>query len=311
MSRFTGVKILTWAAMDNHFHLLLKVPEKAGFLKKFEEDAVDKDGEVVTGEERLLKHLRKLYSEKYVEQVRREIVAMREKGMEENITQFLNKYKRRFCDLSLFMKEVKERFSRWYNQNHDWKGAVWMNRFKSVMVEDGNALRTMSAYIDLNAVRAGIVEDPKDYRWCGYAEAVAGSKVARYGLCEVMQQPRETWMDREVEKVNPETEERETVVKRGSGGWYRCWLMRDGKEVDVDEKSQQYGVKAKTGIPKEIAEDSLAREGVLTMPEILRTKIRYFTEGIALGGQEFVEEWYEKNRSHYSPRGKQGRRKYL
>ena len=179
MSRFTGVKILTWAAMDNHFHLLLKVPEKAGFLKKFEEDAVDKDGEVITGEERLLKHLRKLYSEKYVEQMRREIAAMREKGMEENITQFLNKYKRRFCDLSLFMKEVKERFSRWYNQNHDWKGAVWMNRFKSVMVEDGNALRTMSAYIDLNAVRAGIVEDPKDYRWCGYAEAVAGSKVAR------------------------------------------------------------------------------------------------------------------------------------
>ena len=204
------------------------------------------------------------------------------------------------------MKEVKERFSRWYNQNHDRKGAVWMNRFKSVMVEDGNALRTMSAYIDLNAVRAGIVDDPKDYRWCGYAEAVAGSKVARYGLCEVMQQPRESWMDREVEKVNPETEKRETVVKRGSGGWYRCWLMRDGKEVDVDEKSQQYGVKAKNGIPKEIAEDSLAREGVLTMPEILRTKIRYFTEGIALGGQEFVEEWYEKNRIHYSPAREKG-----
>ena len=85
--------------------------------------------------------------------------------------------------------------------------------------------------------------------------------------------------------------------------------MRDGKEVDVDEKSQQFGVKAKTGIPKEIAEESLAREGVLTMPEILRTKIRYFTEGIALGGQEFVEEWYEKNRSHYSPARETGAKK--
>ncbi len=31
------------------------------------------------------------------------------------------------------------------------------------------------AYVDLNAVRAGMVEDPADYRWCGYGEAVDGS----------------------------------------------------------------------------------------------------------------------------------------
>ncbi|MEM1223393.1 MAG: hypothetical protein AAGH40_11570 [Verrucomicrobiota bacterium] len=33
----------------------------------------------------------------------------------------------------------------------------------------------MAAYIDLNPVRAGLVKDPKDYRYCGYAEAVAGN----------------------------------------------------------------------------------------------------------------------------------------
>jgi len=37
----------------------------------------------------------------------------------------------------------------------------------------------MAAYIDLNAVRAGLVEDPKDYRFCGYAEAVVGHRRAR------------------------------------------------------------------------------------------------------------------------------------
>jgi hypothetical protein len=41
------------------------------------------------------------------------------------------------------------------------------------MVEDGEALRTISAYLDLNPVRAGLVDDPKDYRWGGYAEAMA------------------------------------------------------------------------------------------------------------------------------------------
>lgn len=38
------------------------------------------------------------------------------------------------------------------------------------------------AYIDLNPVRSGLVEDPEDYRCCGYAKAVAGNAVARKGL---------------------------------------------------------------------------------------------------------------------------------
>jgi hypothetical protein len=43
-------------------------------------------------------------------------------------------------------------------------------------------LALMAAYIDLNPVRAGIVADPKHYRWCGYAEAVAGIKMAKEGI---------------------------------------------------------------------------------------------------------------------------------
>jgi hypothetical protein len=44
----------------------------------------------------------------------------------------------------------------------------------------------MAAYIDLNPVRAGIVKDPADDRWCGYAEATAGSRRAQPGLRAVM-----------------------------------------------------------------------------------------------------------------------------
>lgn len=40
----------------------------------------------------------------------------------------------------------------------------------------------MPAYIDLNPVRAGLVSDPKDYRFCGYAEAVASRLLATKGL---------------------------------------------------------------------------------------------------------------------------------
>ena len=60
----------------------------------------------------MLGHLSTLYSEAYVEHVREEITMMREQGREEDVARFLDKYKKRFCDLSLFVKEVKERFSR-------------------------------------------------------------------------------------------------------------------------------------------------------------------------------------------------------
>jgi hypothetical protein len=56
-------------------------------------------------------------------------------------------------------------------------------------VEGGVACWTIAAYIDLNAVRAGIVEDPADYRWSSYGEAVGagrGAAKARSGLVRAL-----------------------------------------------------------------------------------------------------------------------------
>ncbi len=84
-------------------------------------------------------------------------------------------------------KGVMQRFTQWYNGKHKRSGTLWERRFKSVVVEDGLAARTMAAYIDLNPVRAGMVSDPAEYRWSGYGEAVGGGtkgdgKRAREGL---------------------------------------------------------------------------------------------------------------------------------
>jgi putative transposase len=85
--------------------------------------------------------------------------------------------------VSVFMQELKKRFTWWYNKRVGRKGPLWEDRFKSVLVEnDETVLLTMAAYIDLNPVHAGLVKDPKDYRWSGYGEAVAGNKARRVGL---------------------------------------------------------------------------------------------------------------------------------
>jgi len=287
MALFSGVKVMTYCLLSNHWHLLVKVPSKEKFSRQFE----DREGEMKgAGEGRLLGHLATLYSKAYINQLKLELADMRERGLEDAAQEVLEKYKRRFCDLSRYVKEVKERFTRWYNRKHQRVGTLWSGRFKSVLVENGEALRTMAAYIDLNPVRAGIVEDPKDYRWCGYAEAVAGSRHARRGLCMVMDQPQDSWG-----KTSGE-----------SGAWYRCWLMLDGAQAESEGGSEMNHVKIRKGIPKENAEKSLAAKGKLSAGECLLSRLKYMSEGAAIGSKSFIETLFAKHRKEFGEHRRSG-----
>ena len=268
---FSGVKVMTYCLLSNHWHVLVKVPSRDKFLRQFE----DREGEEVgAGEARLIGHLATLYSRAYINQLKLELADMRERGLGDAAAQILEKYKRRFCDLSLYVKEVKERFSRWYNRKHQRVGTLWSGRFKSVLVENGEALRTMAAYIDLNPVRAGIVDDPKDYRWCGYAEAVAGSRHARRGLCMVMREPQDSWND--------------------CGSWYRCWLMLDGEQVEADGMMKINHAKIRKGIPQKKVKNALKAEGKLTAGESLLSRLKYLSDGAAIGSESFLDTLFAK-----------------
>lgn len=76
-------------------------------------------------------------------------------------------------------------------ETHFRTGRLWEDRFKSVIVEDCVAAKTISAYIDLNSVCAGMVKDPADCRWSSYGEAIGGGskgngKTARAGLVRAL-----------------------------------------------------------------------------------------------------------------------------
>jgi len=264
MSRFAGVEVLTYCVMDNHFHVLVRVPERAKWLRRF-------DGE--GGEEKFLKHLSCVYSKAFMTQLRVELADYRASGRDVLADQLLQSFKDRLCDVSKFVKELKERFTRWYNKIHGRRGTLWMDRFKSVLVQDGKALRTMAAYIDLNPVRAGLVADdrPEDYRFCGYAEAVAGSKRMRRGLCRVMEVPQDSWLLAR-EKTAASRAEQRKAKKVTPAAMYCVLLVLEEGCVS----------------PKEMSEEDLEK-AKLSVPQLLRCRVRYFTEGIALGGKQFVD----------------------
>ena len=71
----------------------------------------------------------------------------------------------KLSSLSEFMREIKIGFARFYNRRHRRRGYFWRDRFKSVIVENGETLVNCLAYIDLNPLCAGLVERPEEYRW--------------------------------------------------------------------------------------------------------------------------------------------------
>jgi hypothetical protein len=156
------------------------------------------------------------------------------------------------------MKTLKQRFSQWYNKQKGRRGTLWEDRFKSVLVQgDFLTLATMAAYIDLNAVRAGMVNDPKEYRWCGYAEALGGHAVARKGLTRILEQygQRTDWR---------------SVSRR-----YREHLFGSGVKRTGDERSRG----RRRGFSRKKVQQVLDEGGDLPREELLRCRVRYFSDG--------------------------------
>ena len=63
------------------------------------------------------------------------------------------------------MGEAKVGFTKYYNRHHNPRGYFWGDRLKSLIVDKGETLLNCLAYINLNPLRAGMVEYPEQCRW--------------------------------------------------------------------------------------------------------------------------------------------------
>lgn len=67
--------------------------------------------------------------------------------------------------LSRAMREVGQNYVQAFNARHGRSGTLWQGRFKSCLVDSDRYLLTVIRYIELNPVRAALVDKPEDYRW--------------------------------------------------------------------------------------------------------------------------------------------------
>jgi REP element-mobilizing transposase RayT len=223
-------EVLGFCIMGNHFHLVVRMHPGDGY----------NDEEI--------KHRFKLYHGK-------------DSNREVNDTEIIQKLREKWSDLSEYVKEIKHGFSRFYNRRHNRKGFFWSDRFKSVIVDNGETLINCLAYIDLNPVRAGIVKQPERYRWCslGYHVQTNNSEIflsMDFGL-------------------------REFAVRRVEDrlGYYRRFVYEKGG-LTLKGAERVRGIDIKT-------------------VERFRYRTRYFTDSGIIGTKAFVGRIYRQFKDYF------------
>ncbi len=229
------VKILGICIMGNHFHLLVKMlPEY-----KFSDEEINKRFVKFYGGDRV-------FTDGLIPSLRAKL-----------------------SSLSEFVREIKVGFARYYNRRHHRRGYFWGDRFKSVIVEKGDTLINCLAYIDLNPLRAGLVDRPEAYRWnsLGY-HVQTGNKdnflSTDFGLKEFNVKSKK-------ERIR----------------WYRRYVYEAGA-VNQPEKG-----KAKV-IDGKVLEKERNKGFELSRSDRFKYRTRYFTDSGIIGSKQFVSTNYQR-----------------
>ncbi|MDZ4263309.1 MAG: transposase [Pseudomonadota bacterium] len=75
---------------------------------------------------------------------------------------------------SVLMKSLGQRYVQYVNRVYRRSGTLWEGRFRSCPVQEEAYLLSCQRYIELNPVRANMVEHPAEYRWSSYRANAQG-----------------------------------------------------------------------------------------------------------------------------------------
>jgi putative transposase len=229
------VEILGFCLMGNHFHILVRVIPEYKFT---DEDILNRYVDFY-GDERI-------FADGLVPSLRLKL-----------------------SNLSEFMREIKVGFARCYNRRHNRRGYFWGDRFKSVIVDKGETLINCLAYIDLNPLRAGLVDRPEDYRWnsLGY---------------HVQTNSRNNFLSTDFGLKEFNVKSKKERIRR-----YRRYVYEAGA-IDRPDKMQAGVIDPKV-VAKERKEDF-----EISRISRFRYRTRYFTDSGIIGSKEFVAQNYQR-----------------
>jgi len=231
LCRFYFVDLLGFCLMGNHFHLVIRMHP----------------AETATDEE-IVKRFKKRF------------------GDDAEITAYqIQEYRQKLVSLGVFVKDVKQGFTQYYNKRWNRKGYFWGERFKSLIVQEGVSLVNLLAYVDLNPVRAGLVQRPEDYHWNTLGYLVQSGN--RDGLVN---------LDLGMHEWN-EVDSTEIIRK------YREFIYATGAVDAGEDKTQD----------AEMVGQKRKNKNRISRKDVFRGRCRYFTDSGVIGSKEFVGEVFD------------------
>ena len=167
-------------------------------------------------------------------------------------------YRRRLFDVSEYMRNIQSAFARWYNRSYQRRGRFWADRFKSVVLGDMAAVLDCMLYVELNPVRAGLVQRPEE--WQG--SSIYLRELGKDGWLS----PLGTFLLDQPSPKKALREFRERLYYRGN----------------VPTKEGQ------AAISQVVLDEEIARG--FTSRGVYRKRLGYFVDGLAIGTEQFIRD---------------------
>ncbi len=307
---FCKVQIVGFCLMDNHFHLLVKLPGRPesrpsllALLEHVKTTLGTTSAEVYKEriefweQQMVIGAARLAHPEKAAESPRSSGNAEKPSPMDmfleeetdlvsyaaAQIEKVAQDIWQRMYDVSQFIFSVKLQFSHWFNKKSERVGTLWEERFRSTLIQPGPAVAEVAAYMDLNPVRAGLVQEAKDYLWSQFGAAAAGDTMALRGLACLAEMMA-------VRQTSPTTEH-----FRVDAPLRTMQLALILMELLLQRRGPAAGPSRQ---PKA---ETWELWDPLPSANYLRGPIRSFSRGVAIGDEAFLDKVFWENRDQFGP----------
>ena len=184
VSAFSGVELLGWCVLDNHFHIYVYLPVP---MPLTDEEVLSRFRLLKGDASRLLDDESDDRIVNPYGQTGAECLTPRaslDGGRDEARAKLVKSIRRRMYSIAEYMRMIKKWFSDAYNEKNGHKGTMWEAVYGDhpfPMPEDDeafNALRDILAYIHLNPVRAALTDEFDGYPWSSYTAYRQGDEIA-------------------------------------------------------------------------------------------------------------------------------------
>jgi REP element-mobilizing transposase RayT len=183
------------------------------------------------------------------------------------------RFEERIFDVSELMRSLQSSIARWFNHTFGRRGRFWADRFKSTVFDDPKEAMDCLLYIELNAVRAGLVERPEEYEGNSLYYRELG---------------KDKWM-MPLSALTGIPNKRAAIVDLKARVYYR-----GGVPTKPNQRS----------IPQRIIEEEESRG--FKRQGLFRKRVRHFVDGVVVGNKAFVLQQIERLREQ----GRYKRRKH-